>query len=163
MWNEFFFSAPQLKRDSLGAILVTDTRIGRIGLLFGRFAGLMLAGAGAFAGLILYSEFKVWTDPIYVRLALVVLCGGAVAFAFIQGSRMFFAKTTAELDFTPGARLFGIAIIMASLLFGFLLNLPAAAARGPIALVTFVLQATVVIAGLVPLLRGADRRRQDGA
>ncbi len=142
---------------------MTRIAISHVGLLFGRFAGLLLVLAGVLAGLILYSEFKVWTDPVYVRVALVILCSSAVAFALIQGSRMLLAKTTAELSFQPGIRLFAVAIVMASLLLGFLLNLPAAVARGPIPTVTLVLQATVVLAGFAALFRRVDHRPRDGA
>jgi len=143
---------------------VTRIAISHVGLLLcGRFAGLLLVLAGVLAGLILYSEFKVWTDPVYVRVALVILCSSAVALALIQGSRMLLAKTTAELSFQPGIRLFAVAIVMASLLLGFLLNLPAAVARGPIPTVTLVLQATVVLAGFAALFRRVDHRPRDGA
>ena len=142
---------------------MTRISISYVGLLFGRFAGLLLVLAGLLAGRILYSEFKVWTDPVYVRVALVILCSGAVAFALIQGSRMLFAKTTAELSFQPGIRLFAVAIVIASLLLGFLLNLPAAVARGPIPTVTLVLQATVVLAGFAAMFRRVDHRPRDGA
>jgi hypothetical protein len=150
-------------RDPLGAIPVTATRFSRMGLLFGRFVGLLLSGAGAFAGFALYSEFKVWQDPLYKQISLVIFCGGALAFALIQGGRMFFAKTTNELGFSAGIRVFGIAIIIAFLLLALLFNLPSAAARGPLAAVAVVLQVAVLIAGLVPLVRNADRRQRDGA
>ena len=138
---------------------LTDTRVSRIGLVFGRLIGLLLAGAGVFAGWALYSEFQKWTDPIYVRISLLIVCGGAVTFALIQGGRMFFAKTTAELGFTTAERIFGVAMVIAFFLVAFLLKLPTAAAGGPIALVTLILQAVIVVSGLLPILR----RRQDGA
>ena len=150
----------QLKRRSLGAILVTQTRVSRMGLAFGRLAGLMLAGVGAFAGLTLYSEFKAWTEPIYVRVALLVPTGGAVAFALIQGVQMFFAKTTAELTFTAGIRILAATTIMSELVLGFLLILPAAAARGPLPALALVVQTALVIGGFVAALRSAGWRRR---
>ena len=134
-----------------------------MGLLFGRLAGLLLAAAGLFAGLTLYTEFNVWTEPTYVRIAMLVPTGGAVAFALIQGTRMSLARTTAALGFPVGIRVFAVAIIMALVLLGFLFKLPDAVARGPIAAFTVDLQAAIVLAGLVQLLRGGARRRRDGA
>ena len=142
---------------------MTRMRVGYPGLLFGRFAGLVLGGAGAFAGLALYSEFKVWTDVLYIRIALLIPTSGAVAFALMQGGRMFFAKTTADLGIAPDLRVFAAAVIVSELLVGLLLHLPDATATGPDALIVVVLQTAVLIIGLVPALLSGQRRRRDGA
>jgi len=152
-----------LRRDSLGAITMSADRLRYIGLLVGRLFGVLLLGAGAVAAVILYSEFRIWTEPMYIRIALVIPAVGAVAFACIQGWRMFRAKTSAELGFTPDIRVFAVAIIIASFLVGLLLRLPVATAAGPVAALTLVLQVALLVGGLVPLMRGPGRQHRDGA
>ncbi len=66
---------------------------------------------------------------------------------------MFFAKSKSDIRLTRGVRALAVGIIIASVLLGFLLNLPATLARGPIATIIVAVEMVAALRSLLPLLR----------